>query len=524
MNEAPKNENTANETPLEDAPTHEALWEVNAMAAAMHARPLGDLPATISGLSIDTRTLSPGDAFFAIQGDRFDGHDFLTAATKAGAALHVVSEQKLPALGRVQSPLLVVDDVLKAMSRLAEAARARSKATIVAVTGSVGKTTTKEALRHGLSAEGSVHASAASFNNHWGVPLSLARLPRDARFAIFEIGMNHPGEIRPLVKLVRPHMAIITLIAAAHLGHFRDLDEIAEAKAEIFEGLVADGTAILNADDPRCGPLATMARKAGVTGIRTFGETVGADYRLLSFEPAGDGAVMEAVIDGETVRVELASRGRHMAQNILAVLGAASLAGADVHRVAAALKDWRAVKGRGGRDRLPMPAGGHIELIDESYNANPASMRAALDVLATTQPGEGGRRIAVLGDMLELGDSARDLHAGLIEPIEAAGADIVFLAGEEMKALDDVLESRVKREWHENPGELLDSLLKTIRTGDVVMIKASKSIGFSPLVDKLLALYPPTAATTDAPGTPAGDAQSPAPSPADDIDPAGAAT
>ncbi|WP_024352003.1 UDP-N-acetylmuramoylalanyl-D-glutamyl-2,6-diaminopimelate--D-alanyl-D-alanine ligase [Aurantimonas coralicida] len=502
---------------------NEALWDVDAMAAAMHARPLGDLPATISGISIDTRTLEAGDAFFAIQGDRFDGHDFLTAATKAGAALHVVSEQKLPALGRVQSPLLIVDDVLKAMSRLAEAARARSKATIVAVTGSVGKTTTKEALRHGLAAEGKVHASAASFNNHWGVPLSLARLPRDARFAIFEIGMNHPGEIRPLVKLVRPHLAIITLIAPAHLGHFRDLDEIAEAKAEIFEGLVSDGTAILNADDPQCGPLATMARKAGVTEIRTFGESAGADFRLLCFAPTGEHSVMEADIGGDTVHVELTSRGRHMAQNVLAVLGAASLAHADLHRVADALKDWRAVKGRGGRDLLPMPAGGHVELIDESYNANPASMRAALDVLSAAQPGEGGRRIAVLGDMLELGDKAPSLHAGLVESIEAAGVDLVFLAGDEMKALDDVLESRVRREWHENAGELLDSLLKTMRTGDVVMVKASKSIGFSPLVDRLLALYPPKAAATDAPETSSRDAMSPAEPPADDTDPAGAA-
>ena len=468
-----------------------ALWDIPALMAAMDARPVGDLPETITGISIDSRTLEPGEAFFAIKGEQFDGHNFLTAATKAGAALHVVSEQKLPALGRVQSPLLVVDDVLKALTRLAEAARARSQAKIIAVTGSVGKTTTKEALRHGLSACGSVHASAASFNNHWGVPLSLARLPEDARFAVFEIGMNHPGEIRPLVKLVRPDLAIVTLIAPAHLGHFRDLDEIAEAKAEIFEGLVDGGTAILNGDDAQCGRLATLARAAGVSRIATFGEAAGTDFRLTSFAPSPDGAEMTATIAGEAVRVTLAPSGRHMAQNVLAVLGAAKLAGADIQAVAAALGSWRAVKGRGARHRLPLPGGGTITLIDDSYNANPASMRAALDVLKTETTGEGGRRIAVIGDMLELGTHAPSLHAELAGAIEAAGVDRVYMAGNEMKALDDVLENRVPREWHENVDELLASLLGAARPGDVIMVKASKSIGFGPLVERLIAHHAP---------------------------------
>ncbi|MCB8837869.1 UDP-N-acetylmuramoylalanyl-D-glutamyl-2,6-diaminopimelate--D-alanyl-D-alanine ligase [Aurantimonas sp. VKM B-3413] len=484
------------------------LWETSVLLQAMNARPIGVPPSGITGISIDTRTLEPGDAFFAIRGERFDGHDFLTAATKAGAALHVVAEQKLPALGRVQSPILVVDDVLQALSRLAEASRARSKAQIVAVTGSVGKTTTKEALRHGLSAVGTVHASAASFNNHWGVPLSLARLPADARYAVFEIGMNHPGEIRPLVKLVRPHVAIVTLIAPAHLGHFRDLDEIAEAKAEIFEGLVPGGTALLNADDPQCGPLATFARKAGVTEIATFGEATGADFRLLNFAPQSGGAEVEAEIAGEPVRFTLASPGRHMAQNCLAVLGAAHRIGADVHAVAAALSSWRAVKGRGARYRLAMPGGGTVELIDDSYNANPASMRAAIEVLAGAETGEGGRRIAVLGDMLELGRHAPELHAALAEPLGSAGIDMVFLAGEEMKALDDVLAGGVACEWHETNDELLAALLKTMRAGDVVMMKASKSIGFAPLIERVLSKYPPHAAdaalstpsNADAPG------------------------
>jgi len=489
----------------------EMLWETSVLIEALQARPMGDLPESVSGISIDTRTLEPGDAFFAIKGERFDGHDFLTGALRAGASVLVVSEQKLPALGRVQAPMLVVDDVLKSLSRLAETARARSRAKIVAVTGSVGKTTSKEALRHGLSACGSVHASAASFNNHWGVPLSLARLPADCRFAVFEIGMNHPGEIRPLVKLVRPHVAIITLIAPAHLGHFRDLDEIAQAKAEIFEGVVADGTAILNADDPQCGPLATYARKAGVKEIATFGESAGADYRLLDFRSDRQGAEVEAEIAGEPVKLTLSIPGRHMAQNVLAVLGAAHRIGADVQAVANALSSWRAVKGRGGRHKLAMPGGTTVTLIDDSYNANPASMRAAIDVLSRAEIGEGGRRIAVLGDMLELGESSPTLHAELKEPILAGGVDMVFLAGEEMKALDEVLAGEIACQWHESNDELLADLVRSFRDGDVVMVKASKSIGFSPLVEKLLERYEvkpaepaPAAASADAPSEPSG--------------------
>ncbi|MCE7030058.1 UDP-N-acetylmuramoylalanyl-D-glutamyl-2,6-diaminopimelate--D-alanyl-D-alanine ligase [Jiella avicenniae] len=466
----------------------ELLWETGVLIDAMQARPMGDLPEGVTGISIDTRSIEAGEAFFAIRGDRFDGHDFLSTAQRAGAGIAVVAEQKLPALGRVQIPMLVVDDVLKALSRLAEAARARSRAKIVAVTGSVGKTTTKEALRHGLSAVGTVHASAASFNNHWGVPLSLARLPAETSYAVFEIGMNHPREIRPLVSLVRPDVAIVTLIAPAHLGHFRDLDEIAEAKAEIFEGVVPGGAAILNADDPKCGLLADYARKVGVADIVTFGEGSGADFRLIAFEATPEGANVDAEIAGEPLRFSLSTPGRHMAQNVLAVLGAAHRIGADVERVAAALAGWRAVKGRGARHRLSVPGGG-VTLIDDSYNANPASMRAALDVLSRAEPGKDARRIAVLGDMLELGTSSAELHAGLKEHVLAAKVDMVFLAGEEMKALDEALAGSLACRWHETNDELLADLESTMEGGDVVLVKASKSIGFSRLVETLLSRH-----------------------------------
>src|SRR5690606_7832002 len=248
------------------------LWTIEALVEAMGGRPLGQMPAGVHGISIDTRTLEPGDAFFAIKGETMDGHDFATAAVKAGAGILVVAEGKLPALGRLTAPMIVVPDVLAALEKAGIAARTRTSAKVIAVTGSVGKTSTKEALRHALSAVGSVHASAASFNNHWGVPLTLARMPENCDYAIFEIGMNHEGEIRPLVKMVRPHIAIVTGVAAAHLGHFSSLDAIAKAKAEIFEGVEPGGTALINQDDPRFKQLDKMARDAGVEQVWGYGE------------------------------------------------------------------------------------------------------------------------------------------------------------------------------------------------------------------------------------------------------------
>ncbi|RZM09439.1 MAG: UDP-N-acetylmuramoylalanyl-D-glutamyl-2,6-diaminopimelate--D-alanyl-D-alanine ligase [Sphingomonas sp.] len=473
------------------------LWETDALIEALGGRPIGTMPAGVTGLSIDTRTLQPGEAYFAIKGDKFDGHAFLTAAAAGGAGVMVVAKSKLPALGRVQAQLIVVEDVLASLGRLAAASRARSKARIIAVTGSVGKTTTKDALRHALGASGPVHASAASFNNHWGVPLSLARMPRNTRFGVFEIGMNHPGEIRPLVKLVRPHAAIVTLIAPAHLGFFKDLGEIAVAKGEIFEGLEPGGTAIVNADDPFGPALADMARAAGVTEIKTFGEAASADYRLAAYTPTAEGARLRAVIDGESVDIALAAAGRHIADNLLTVLGAAKLAGADLTVTATALSSWRTGKGRGERHVLALPGGGTLTLVDESYNANPVSMRAAIDVLASSVPSGEGRRIAVLGDMLELGEQSQALHAGLADALIGAGAAKVYLLGEEMKALDDALDGTLPCEWHETRDELRASLVKDGRAGDVIMVKASNGIGLSKLVETLIATFSPAPAAPD---------------------------
>ena len=470
------------------------LWTSEALVAAMDGRPLGPMPEGISGISIDSRSLRPGDAFFAIKGEAMDGHDFATAAIKAGAGVLVVAEGKLPSLGRLTAPIIVVEDVLAALEKLGVASRARSSAKIIAVTGSAGKTTTKEALRHVLQAVGKVHASAQSFNNHWGVPLTLARMPDDCDYAVFEIGMNHPDEIRPLVKMVRPHVAIVTMIAAAHLGFFRNLDEIAKAKAEIFEGLEPEGAAILNRDDARFKLLDKMAHAAGVEHVYGFGENARSTFKLVKCELHADHSDITARISGHEVSARVGAPGRHMVQNVLAVLGAAHLVGADLDRVALALADLSAERGRGKRHVLRHP-GGPITLIDESYNANPASMAAAMALLNATPVTGEGRRIAVLGDMLELGDHSAKLHAALAELIVGTGTQTVFLGGPEMRALAQTLPAEIKTEYRDSVEELKPLLLAALKPGDVVMIKSSKGIGFAKLVDALLGKFPAESTT-----------------------------
>ncbi|MGN6464653.1 MAG: UDP-N-acetylmuramoylalanyl-D-glutamyl-2,6-diaminopimelate--D-alanyl-D-alanine ligase [Rhizobiaceae bacterium] len=465
------------------------LWTSDAMVEAMGGRPLGRLPDAVSGISIDTRTLAPGDAFFAIRGERHDGHDFATAAHVAGAGLLVVSEAKLPALGRLSVPMIVVPDVLAGLVKLGEAARARSSAKIIAVTGSVGKTTTKEALRHVLSTAGRVHASDKSFNNHWGVPLTLARMPADCDYAVFEIGMNHAGEIRPLVKLVRPHIAVVTLIAEAHLGHFKNLAEIARAKAEIFEGVVPGGAALLNRDDAHFALLQKLARAAGVKKIRGFGQDPRSDYRLESCELGAGASHITANIAGRAIEADIGAPGRHIVQNALAVLGVAHLAGVDLDKVAGALASLSAERGRGMRLRLRHPKG-EFALIDESYNANPASMQAAISLLDAAEVEGNGRRIAVLGDMLELGSHSRDLHSALADVIAGTRTDLVLLAGKEMKALAESLPAGMQSQYRDSVEEIIPLVIKTVRPGDTVMVKSSNGAGFSRLVDTLVRQYP----------------------------------
>jgi len=465
------------------------LWTSEEMVEAMGGRPVGTLPEGVSGISIDTRSLEKGDAFFAIKGENFDGHNFASNAMAAGAGLLVISESKLPALLRLKIGMIVVDDVLAAMGRLAAAARARFQGQVIAVTGSAGKTTTKEALRHVLSACGSVHASAKSFNNHWGVPLSLARLPRDTAYGVFEIGMNHPGEITPLVGLVRPHVAIITLIAAAHLGHFKNLDQIAHAKAEIFTGIVPGGYALINRDDAKYKLLERMAREAGVEHVLSFGENPKVDYRLVDLDEGDGGSQVKARVGAQMVKFTVGAAGRHMVQNALAVMGAAHLTGADIGAVSRAFATLQAEKGRGERHVLAHPEGGTFTVIDESYNANPASMRAALKVLEAAPVNGEGRRIAVLGDMLELGSHSAKLHAALAAPVMESGADALYLGGPEIAVLRDAMPEDFPV-WHfADVAGLKEQLSGAVRPGDVIMIKSSNGIGFSKLVDALRERY-----------------------------------
>ncbi|KIZ38908.1 MULTISPECIES: UDP-N-acetylmuramoylalanyl-D-glutamyl-2,6-diaminopimelate--D-alanyl-D-alanine ligase [Rhodopseudomonas] len=464
------------------------LWTLDAMAQAMNATRNGALPADIFGISIDSRTLAPGDAYFAIKGDIHDGHDFVAAALQAGAALAVVAKAQRDKFA-ADARLLIVDDVLAALVDLARASRARLEARVIAVTGSVGKTSTKEALRGVLGSQGETHASVASFNNHWGVPLSLARCPASVKFAVFEIGMNHAGEIEPLVKLVRPHVAVITTVEPVHLEFFAGIEAIADAKAEIFQGLEPGGVAVLNRDNSQFARLRKSAKKAKVGRIVSFGANAKADARLIELSLHSDRSAIHADILGHDVTYKLAIPGRHIAINSLAALAAAQLVGADLALAALALSQVRPAAGRGVRRALEFDDG-EATLIDESYNANPASMAAALEVLGHTAIGPQGRRIAVLGDMLELGPTSAELHRSLAETVQAHAVDTVFCCGPMMRNLWDALSSGKRGGYAGSSAELESQVVAAIRAGDVIMVKGSLGSRMKTIVTALEKRFP----------------------------------
>ena len=465
----------------------QALWALDAMASAMQARRQGPLPASIGGISIDSRTLGAGDAFFAIAGDNRDGHDFVDAALQAGAGLAVVSAAKRDAFA-ADAPLLVVDDVLEGLRDLARAARARFAGKVIAVTGSVGKTSTKEALRLVLSRQGKTHASAASYNNHWGVPLTLARMPSDTQYAVFEIGMNHANEIRPLTKMVRPHAAIVTTVEAVHLEHFANVEAIADAKAEIFEGLEEGGAAIIKRDNPHYGRLASHASRVGAT-IVGFGFGRNADGAIIASVDTGDGSTITLNSrNGQSITQFVAMPGHHNAENALAVAAVLDAVGAPLDLALAALAELAPPPGRGARTRLAAEDG-DVLLIDESYNANPASMRAALATLATVSPQKFPRRIAVLGDMLELGPAAPQLHRDLFDAVDDAGVSLLFACGPLMKGLYDAAPSAMKGGYAATAAELVPLVISHIHAGDVLMVKASNGTKLGTLVDALKARF-----------------------------------
>jgi UDP-N-acetylmuramoyl-tripeptide--D-alanyl-D-alanine ligase len=474
-----------------------ALWSVEAMAQAMRAERSGPLPAATTGISIDSRSIAPGEAFFAIAGDNRDGHAFVAGALAAGAGLAVIAADQRAAFP-AEAPLLVVPDVLAALYDLARAARARSPAKILGVTGSVGKTSTKEALRLALAADGETHASVASYNNHWGVPLSLARCPQTARYAVLEIGMNHAGEIAALTALARPHVAIITTVEPVHLEFFGSLEAIADAKAEIFLGLEAGGAAVINRDNPQFDRLRVHARDAGVGRIVSFGEHAKADARLLKSSLHPDCSTVQARILGVDLTYKLGAPGRHMVHNSLAVLAAAVLAGADLALAGLALAQLRPATGRGSRITLTTRDGAAL-LIDESYNANPASMRAALALLGQAEIGPQGRRIAVLGDMLELGRHGPELHRQMLEPVLAHGVDLVFCCGPLMHALWEALPSGRRAGYAETSALLEPQVLAAIHPGDAVMVKGSLGSRMGPIVKALERRYSRREASAAAP-------------------------
>ncbi len=459
------------------------LWSGLGLIGALNARVSGALPREALGISIDTRTLQPGDLFFAIKGDARDGHDFVAAAFEKGAAAVVVDEAHANGYVGV-SPRYIVKDVQAALERLGAFSRARSNAYIAAVTGSVGKTSTKDMARVVFRRFGATHVSAASHNNHWGVPLSLARMHPSTRYGVFELGMNHPGEIAALVDLVKPHVAIVTRVAPAHLANFESLEAIADAKAEIFRGVCEGGVAIVNRDDETFSRLSEAARASKAADVLSFGESEGADARLLSYETQGAVGVAQAEILGRPIAFRIGAPGRHLALNALAVLLTAQVFGVDLEQAAAALADFDASAGRGRRETLA-PGGKAITLIDESYNANPTSMRAAFEMLAAAQPGVGGRRIAVLGDMLELGPRSGELHAELAEDLVRHNVDLLFTAGPLMARAFYAAPETMRGAHRSSAAELEEPLLAALRSGDVVMVKGSNSSRMGAIVAAL---------------------------------------
>ena len=459
----------------------EPLWTLGEIVSATHGTCFGAAETPVTGFSIDSRSLRPGEGFVAIRGPNRDGHAFVAVALDQGAACAIVDKTFPPG---DEERLIRVGDTLEALNDLGRAARARATDTvIIAVTGSAGKTGSKEALKLALEPSGPVHASAKSFNNHWGVPLSLANMPKAVRFGVFEIGMNHAGEIDALTRLARPHIAIVTTVAPVHLGFFRSVEEIADAKAEIFNGLEPGGTAIINRDIPYYQRLKDHALKHGAM-IVGFGEMPQAEARLRDVVLDPDGSNVSADILGQTIGYRIGAPGRHLVQNSLAVLAAAKVAGADLRLAARALAALQVQAGRGARTLIEVK-GGRIAIVDESYNANPASMRAALAVFGLTPRDEFRRRVAVLGDMLELGANGPRLHRELAEFIDEAGVDVVFACGELMSSLFEALPASRRGAYAKTAEELESQLIGAVGPGDAIMVKGSLGSNMAPLVEAL---------------------------------------
>jgi UDP-N-acetylmuramoyl-tripeptide--D-alanyl-D-alanine ligase len=450
------------------------LWTSDEIAAATGGT--ASEPFEVTGVTFDSREVQPGDLFVAMPGTVHDGHRFVDGAFAAGAAGVIVSQP-------VGGPHVLVDETFAALQALGRASRERSKATIFGVTGSVGKTSTKEALYAALDRNrpGKVHRSVKSYNNHTGVPLSLARMPRDAEFAVLEMGMNNKGEIAALTRQVRPHVALITAIAPAHIENLGSEEAIADAKAEIFEGLERDGVAIVPNDAPHRDRLVKAARRHAER-IITFGGGDADVHAVHAVSAEGGGSLISAALLERELTFTISQRGEHWVSNALAVVAAVESVGADVALAGLALADLGGLKGRGQRHMIEID-GGEVLLIDESYNANPASMAATLRSLGAEK--DVIRRIAVLGPMRELGPLSSALHAGLAPAILSAHVDRLILIGEEMRHLDEALGDRVPVDRADSVDEATDALMRIVRAGDAVLVKASNSVGLARLVERV---------------------------------------
>ena len=467
------------------------LWTSVEIEAATGGRLSGPAFAA-TGLTYNSREIVPGDLFLALKGAR-DGHEFAAAAFAAGAT-GALTEHAVEG-----GPSVVAADTLRALEALGVAARDRSpQVRRGAVTGSVGKTSVTQAVKAGLDLAGPAHASIKSYNNHIGVPLTLARMPRATERAVFEIGMNAPGEIAPLARMVRPHAACVTTVGPVHIEAFVDGEAgVAREKASIFEGLAPDGVAVLNGDLVHAAVLAAAAHRAGARRV-TFGMATGCDARLLDFQPDGEGARVTAELFGKPLDFRLAQSGFHWGLNSLCVLLMLDALDVGLDTALAALADFQPLAGRGQMFVVAAP-GGAFTLIDESYNANPLSMAAGFRTLGARPVVAGGRRIVVLSDMLELGDQSRALHEGLADPIATAGLDLVHTAGPEMKRLHDALPVARRGLWRENAAELAAEAAELVAPGDVVMVKGSNGSKASLVAMALAALGTPS--SSDAPSS-----------------------
>jgi UDP-N-acetylmuramoyl-tripeptide--D-alanyl-D-alanine ligase len=474
------------------------LWTARDAAAATGGTATGNWVA--NGVSIDTRTIEQDDLFVALKAVR-DGHDFVGMALEKGAAAALVTHR--PDDVADDAPLLIVNDVLVALEALGRAARARTKAIVVGITGSVGKTSTKEMLRAVLTPQGITHAAEASYNNHWGVPLTLARMPANTEFAILEIGMSNPGEISPLAQMAQLDVAMVTTVAAAHLEAFDNIEGIAVEKAAIIDGLKPNGTAVINADFDTTQILQNRATKAGVARV-LFGQ-MAQDWHLTDVRLSDQATIIQARHNDKPILFKLGCPGRHFAMNALGVLAVVDAMGADPIRAALDISNWAPPGGRGTRETVIVDPGqenGSFDLLDDAFNANPTSMEASLEVLAASTPIDNvghiikGRRIAVLGDMLELGENEVALHAILAENDHLAQVDLVHCAGPRMKTLFDALPEKSRGRWTRTAQELADAAMSLVDAGDVVLVKGSKGSKVSLVVDALRKLGHPKKETS----------------------------